>query len=137
MLSPSGMQSQLTLTNIQFADGNPKVGIIQPAIVRVDPTCFQDKRLFGTASLRLSPQTSFLVLSQTPTISIDYTATTSTEATVSLYNLLGKNIQTTTELFEEGTNTKHLSLHTLTPGSYYVTILPTSGTVLTVPITVY
>lgn len=137
MLSPSVMQSQLTLTNIQFADGNPKVGIIQPAIVRVDPTCFQDKRLFGTASLRLSPQTSYLVQSQTPTLSIDYTATTLTEATVSLYNLLGKNIQTTTEVFEVGTNTKHLSLHTLTPGSYYVTILHTSGTVLTVPITVY
>ncbi len=45
VLRGNAMESTVRLDSIKFADGNPKVGIIQPARVQLDPTCFLTQRL--------------------------------------------------------------------------------------------
>ncbi len=45
VLRGNAMSSDLRISSMSFADGNPKVGIIQPATVQLDPVCYLSQRL--------------------------------------------------------------------------------------------
>ena len=42
--------TNVTVAGVQFADGNPRVGIVQPAKFTIDSLCFIDKRLLDPTS---------------------------------------------------------------------------------------
>jgi len=136
MLNPSVMQSNVTLTSLRFADGNPKVGIIQPAVVRVDPTCFQAKRLFNTSGLRFVQQTSYLVQSSNPTITLTSIAKQNTQTSITMFSILGEAVYQRIEIIPEGTHETTITLPSVAIGTYYL-VVQQSGEFISIPVTVY
>jgi uncharacterized protein YegL len=96
MLEPSVTSSTITITNLKFADGNPKVGIIQPSVVNLDPTCFSHQRLLNTKRRR-AQRTQLLMLmvqngTMNGTVSSDVNYDSPTPSLLTIYDINGRKV---------------------------------------------
>lgn len=94
MLEPSVVSTTVTITSLKFADGNPKVGIIQPSIVNLDPSCFSHKRLLNTKRRRI--QRTQLLMLKADNGSLDGTLSSDTDSptpsALSVYDMNGRKV---------------------------------------------
>lgn len=94
MLEPSVVSTTITITNLKFADGNPKVGIIQPSIVNLDPSCFSHKRLLNTKRRRA--QRTQLLMIKANNGSLEGTFSSDTDSPIpsalSVYDMNGRKV---------------------------------------------
>lgn len=93
MLNPGVMGSDLRLRNVRFADGNPRVGVVQPARVNLDSSCFAASRLLDTRKRRGVNITN-LLLSADNTAQLFFQTEENTKLRLSVYTLLGNSIHT-------------------------------------------
>ncbi len=91
VLRGNSMQSNIEVRSMTFADGNPKVGIVQPARVQLDPACWLAKRLLDPRER--ASQTQFLRLrpgGSRGSIRITYRVSEAARVRIIAYDALGR-----------------------------------------------
>ncbi|MBL7998060.1 MAG: choice-of-anchor D domain-containing protein [Candidatus Kapabacteria bacterium] len=92
LLNANVMESPVRITSITFADGNPKVGVIQPATVALDPACFQANRLIDSRTRRGQITLAAVSVTQPNQLDLNIGTTAQSAIEITLTDMLGRRV---------------------------------------------
>lgn len=118
----NSIKTPLLISSAKFADGNPKVGIINTGLLRLDSLCYLEQKLID-ASSRYNAGLMLKAGSNSSLVYIDYFIKEPQEVKVSLFNSIGVLISKNNDEFKNvGVNNSYFDITNLNSGIYYVTV---------------
>lgn len=124
LLSGNEMETPLRITSLKLADGNPKVGIVQPAKASLDPSCFQSSRLLDAVKRRNGVVLAALTYNHADdNISGSVQLTQSATIKLSVVDVLGKeSILQEINAHPQGNLSLSASLRNVASGMYAIVV---------------
>ncbi len=124
ILRGNDIYSNVRITQASFADGNPKVGIIQSAKVNLDTVCYLPQRLLDVSKRIGNIQITKVVMQRNgDEADVIFTQKQSAMVKISLFDQLGRRIaDSRPEFFTDGEHMQSIRLNGLRQGMYAVRI---------------
>ena len=90
-LHGNAMTTGLRISKCKFADGNPKVGIVNASDFRADSLCYHESRLID-ASARIGKLKSVIYSNQSGSLEVNCDLVQSADISVEMYDVLGNAV---------------------------------------------
>jgi hypothetical protein len=121
VLHGNALTTPISIVSARLADGNPRVGIVTPGMLRADSLCYQQDRLID-ASARYGGSIAKIVSSPSnPVRQIDYRIEQPARVMLALYDNLGRQVMGLVDDWRaDGDYTATLDASGLPNGIYYL-----------------
>lgn len=116
----NAISTPLTITAARMADGNPKVGIINPGTFRIDSMCYLDDRLLD-ARRRISGALKMAVMNNAEIAALDFTLPAAAPTQAVIFDRLGREVtRSGQQAMNAGNGQMVIDISALRSGIYFV-----------------
>ncbi len=124
VLRGNALFSDIRITGARFADGNPKVGIVQPAKISLDTVCYLPQRLVDPSERVGGVSLTKVVMQRNgEQAGVSFTQEQDAQIQITMFDQLGREIVRTERTFyTKGEHTQAIQLQGIQQGMYFVRI---------------
>ncbi|KXK52828.1 MAG: choice-of-anchor D domain-containing protein [Chlorobi bacterium] len=116
----NAISTPLTITAARMADGNPKVGIINPGTFRIDSMCYLEDRLLD-ARRRISGALKMAVMNNAEIAALDFTLPAAAPTQAIIFDRLGREVtRSGQQAMNAGNGQMVIDISALRSGIYFV-----------------
>lgn len=126
VLHGDSLFTPVTVSNATFADGNPKIGRLNPAFFVADSLCYQQTRLID-ATARINGGLNKLIV-RSDAATVGYRIDSPGRSRLTMHDALGRLVFVIAdELLDTGEYERHIELGHLPNGTYYLRLETAGG----------
>ncbi|MBL7975506.1 MAG: choice-of-anchor D domain-containing protein [Candidatus Kapabacteria bacterium] len=124
VLRGNALFSDIRISGARFADGNPKVGIVQPAKISLDTVCYLPQRLVDPSERVGGVSLTKVVMQRNgEQAGVSFTQEQDAQIQITMFDQLGREIVRTERTFyTKGEHTQAIQLQGIQQGMYFVRI---------------